>query len=103
MKRWWEMTPHEVGEEWQKPLHQLGMPQVAYAWHLDADHSCWIREDAEEYGVARAAMVWCQEDGRWRGRTELFATAGEAKDFVDKSLVYDGWLIDDTAEKPDGE
>lgn len=103
-------TAHGVGEVLNKrgPLRDdeygARLPQVAYAWHLD-ERGDWIREDAEEYGCARAAMVF-QRKGEevWRGHENReFTSAEDAKAACDEYLIGSGWLIDETSIRPDRE
>src|SRR6185295_2792165 len=103
-------TAHGIGEvlNARGPLwedeHSARIPQVAYAWHLDR-YGDWVREDAEEYGCERGAMVF-QRDGEetWRGLgSGEFVTAEDAKAACDAALVARGWLLDETSVRPDRE
>lgn len=103
-------TAHGVGEvlNARGPLwdeeHGARLPQVAYAWHIHRDGD-WVREDAEEYGCARAAMVFQREgEAAWRGpENHQFVTAEDAKAACDAVLVARGWLFDETSVRPDRE
>lgn len=106
---WAAMTPNEIAAA----LRTIPR-RIAYAWRLSADGE-WIRDDADEYGVARAAMVTRKEDGTWRGppirviesrpgggeswdtrEGKSYKTADAAKHDYDIYLRTDDWLIDDT-------
>lgn len=106
---WSKMSPNEVAAA----LRNIPR-RVAYAWRLTSKGD-WVRDDADEYGVAMAASVYKNDDGTWRGPpiqtikkdprgseswdtlpSHPYATAEAAKLDYDLWLKRNGWLIDDT-------
>lgn len=112
---WSALTPHEVAQA----LRTIPT-KVAYAWRVDGDGD-WIRDDVQEYGCARAAMVSLQIDGTWSGPPTTYIekdphghesrhgkyehrypTAEAAKTAYDAYLRHEGWLIDETDDGSGG-
>lgn len=97
---WSKLTPEEIA------LALRTIPKlVAYAWKQDSDGN-WLREDCEEYGCARGAMVIKNADSlTWiRGKTwstftgvqSYFDTAEEAMQATDAYLKANGWILIDS-------
>lgn len=106
---WSAMTPNQIAAA----LRNIPR-RIAYAWRLSRDGD-WMRDDADDYGVAFAAIARHNEDGTWQGPpiqvieknahgsenwntrpSRPYATADAAKHDYDQFLRRNGWLIDDT-------
>ena len=116
MINWSKMTPNEIASA----LRTIPR-QIAHAWRYEERLSAWVRDDADEYGVAYAAMI-TQDGDKWKGPPIIdkreypdgfssinpggsarYETLEGAKTAYDHWLRQNGWLIDDTTDGSDDE